>query len=223
MGVLVRTCMVRVHSCSHTTQASMLCIFRIYTCVCSVSLVSHPLHCISALFLHYPLAWVCSVSLVYNLCRVCIFCIPTWSVGISFATVWISLLLSQHTSAAARISVGISPLSAAAAGILLLPHLVLAAVRIPVAVTPVSAAAGIYCYLMRWSVSSCSDGAMLYCPRLVFPQTKSLGQCVPWTRRPLDKTSFGRAVLWTRRHWDDAFLRQCVPDLWDLKHWDRLF
>ncbi len=47
------------------------------------------------------------------------------------------------------------------------------------------------------------------CPRLMCPERKvldvpSLGECVPWTMRPLDDTSLGRCIPWTMRPLDDA-------------------
>ncbi len=39
----------------------------------------------------------------------------------------------------------------------------------------------------------------------------SLGQSVPWTKRPLDKASLGQSVPWTKRPLDKASLGQSVP------------
>jgi hypothetical protein len=55
---------------------------------------------------------------------------------------------------------------------------------------------------------------MLFCP---------LGSSVPWTMHTLDHASFGRCFPWTKRPWKGASNRQCVPDCYVLKHWDRLF
>ncbi len=85
-----------------------------------------------------------------------------------------------------------------------------------------------------WSFQGCN---CYFAPDRCVPNEKSrmmrpldetsLVLAVPWTSRPLDEPSLGwvvplTTVPWTRRPCDEASLGRCVPDLWVLKHFDRL-
>jgi hypothetical protein len=47
---------------------------------------------------------------------------------------------------------------------------------------------------------------MTMCPRPMCPRTKSRGQCIPWTKHPLDDASLGRRVSWTTHFLDEKSL-----------------